>query len=111
MLRITTDRDQDPAVARLEGRLAGPWVEELRMWWEGECVLPDTCRMRIDMTDVTFIDARGRALLEWMCRFDVELYARGCMMRAIRDEIVASATVKGLHRSDVRAPAPNGRPH
>jgi hypothetical protein len=97
MLRITASRDQGPATATLEGRVAGPWVEELRMWWEAECVRPDAGPLVVDMTDVAYIDADGRALLEWMHRHGVELRAHGCMTRAIRDEIVESAARKGIH--------------
>jgi hypothetical protein len=98
MLRITTARDQSPATATLEGRLAGPWVDELRIWWESECLLPGVGPLLVDMSDLAFIDADGRALLEWMCRHGVELRAHGCMTRAIRDEIVQAAERKGVHR-------------
>jgi hypothetical protein len=105
MLRITAIRDQRPVTVRLEGRLAGPWVEELRMWWEAECVTRDAGAPCVDMTDVCFVDAEGRALLEWMVRQGVELRAHGCMTRAVRDEIVAAAERKGVRR----AAAANGR--
>jgi hypothetical protein len=102
MLRITAARDQEPVTVRLEGRLAGPWVEELRMWWEAECVTRDAGPLRVDMTDVAFVDADGRALLEWMVRHGVELRAHGCMTRAVRDEIVAAAERKRARAAERR---------
>ncbi len=105
MLRITTACDQKPATVRLEGRLAGPWVAELRTWWETECVACGAAGVRVDMSDVAFIDADGRALLEWMVRQGAELVATGCMTRAVRDEIVLAAGRKSAPRSA----AANGR--
>jgi ABC-type transporter Mla MlaB component len=104
MLRITTEQDTDRTTILLEGRLAGPWVDELRMWWETECLLRDVGPLRVDMSDVAFVDAGGRTLLEWMVRHGVELRARGCMTRAVRDEIVAAATRKGLRQTADRRP-------
>jgi anti-anti-sigma regulatory factor len=97
MLRITTTPDRSPVLVTLEGRLAGPWVDELRIWWESECLLPDVGALVVDMSDVAFIDGDGRALLEWMYRHGVELRAHGCMTRAVRDEIVEAAERKGVH--------------
>ena len=91
MLRITITRAEDPTTVRLEGRLAGPWVEELRAWWEAVGAARGRGAVRVDLSEVAFVDAEGRALLERMYRRGAELAACGCMTRAICDEIVAAA--------------------
>ena len=90
MLRITPQRDVSTTTVRLEGRLAGPWVIELSRWWQAE----EERRaglVCVDLSDVAFIDPAGRRLLERMSRRGVELRARGCMTRALCDQIVEAA--------------------
>ena len=91
MLRITPKRDDATTTVRLEGRLAGPWVIELSRWWQTECETRRSESVCVDLSDVAFIDPEGRRLLERMSRRGVELRARGCMTRALCDEIVEAA--------------------
>ena len=43
MLRITTETERFESTLRLEGRLAGPWVDELaRTWDHKENTMSDT---------------------------------------------------------------------
>ena len=61
MLRISRVEATDEAVTlRLEGRVSGPWVEELRHWCEQ--VLASGSGLRLDLTDVSFIGLAGVAL-------------------------------------------------
>jgi hypothetical protein len=84
MLKITTQDDLSHTVFALEGKLAGPWVEELKACWEktggGRPV-------RIHLCAVTFVDERGKNLLTEMYRRGADLVAEGCMTQAIVDEI------------------------
>jgi hypothetical protein len=61
MLKITEKKDPVPAYMSiiLEGRLAGPWVEELHSYW---CQISGNQQSGtvIDLTGVTFIDATAR---------------------------------------------------
>jgi anti-anti-sigma regulatory factor len=63
VLRITrVNPGQTPAILKLEGRLAGPWVQEL----ERVVALsadPAT-RVVLHMADVTYADAAGATLLD-----------------------------------------------
>lgn len=70
----------------VEGRLAGPWVEELRTYC---CrILDDQQRCtRIDLTGVTFIDADGKRLLTQLWQQGVELRASGCLTRCLIEDI------------------------
>jgi hypothetical protein len=88
LLRITGQRGTGPESISLllEGRLAGPWVEELNGSW---CKLTGSQRENavIDLSGVTFIDATGKALLNRLWRQGARLRATGCLTRCIVEEI------------------------
>jgi len=85
MLKITTYADAARKTLKLEGRLAGPWVEELKSCWQQG---GDNSQIEIILNEVTFIDEPGRKLLAEMHRQGVELTAAGCMTKAIIEEIM-----------------------
>jgi anti-anti-sigma regulatory factor len=91
MLRITTAIRPDGATVALEGRLAGPWVDELRASWRSLATTRDARSIRVDLDAVTFIDTAGKALLWAMHQQGAALTATGCMTRAILDEIGKNA--------------------
>ena len=61
MLRITTSIRPDGTTVALEGRLAGPWVDELRASWRSLATTRDASSIRVDLDAVTFIDTAGKA--------------------------------------------------
>ena len=70
----------------VEGRLAGPWVKELEIHCLEMSENQQQCVM-IDLTNVTFIDAEGKALLTRLWQEGVELRASGCLTRCVVEEI------------------------
>ena len=95
MLRITTTKRPDGTTVGLEGRLAGPWVDELRACWRSLVATGDARAIRIDLDAVTFIDTAGKALLWAMHEQGAVLTATGCMTRAILEEIGRNARERG----------------
>ncbi len=88
MLRITVNERPDGRTVTLEGRLAGPWVDELRSCWRTLVASRGESRsIRIDLDGVTFVDAAGKALLWAMREQDASFTASCCMMRAMVEEI------------------------
>jgi hypothetical protein len=85
MLKITTQTDVTGTVFELEGKLAGPWVEELRGCWQKAAKTDRT--VRVLLCAITFIDDKGRDLLVEMHHHGAELVAEGCMNKAIVEEI------------------------
>ncbi len=85
MLKITVQDRASDTVFELEGKLAGPWVEELKECWRNAAVRRQP--VKILLCAVTFVDARGKDLLSEMYRNGAELEAEGCMTKAIVDEI------------------------
>ncbi len=86
MLRITVQEGHAAPVLKLEGKLAGPWVAELERSWAANAAGAAGGRIRVDLSDVTFIDAEGTKLLFRMYEQGAELQAGGCMTRCIVEE-------------------------
>jgi anti-anti-sigma regulatory factor len=86
MLKITTRIDGERTVIDLCGRLAGPWVEQLRDCWTQEAAGGER-HIDVVLQEVTFIDAAGRELLAHMYRHGAQLAASGCMTKAIIEQI------------------------
>ena len=88
MLRITTTDNPRVLTLRLEGRLEGPWVQELEKCWKSNLSSTTKPSLRVDLTDVTFIDAAGKDRLAAMHRQGAEFIADDLMTKAIVAEIV-----------------------
>ena len=89
MLRIYI-HDQVPVTSFvLEGKLVGPWVKELEKHWESAFAASPLRTMLVDLADVSFIDAEGRALLARMRQKGVRLLSTGVLIEAIVAEIDA----------------------
>ena len=87
MLRITADRDAGRATFKLEGRLTGPWVEELKICWQKSVAGGQPIKGGA-LDEVIFIDEAGKELLADTHRQGVELTAcSGCRTRAITEGI------------------------
>ena len=91
MLRITMHDNQESLTFQLEGRLAGAWVKEVDQCWQSALVHHRKPILRVDLTDVTFIDDAGKACLAAMHRQGAELVAADCLTRAIVAEITCSS--------------------
>jgi hypothetical protein len=87
MLRITVLEDSGALTFRLEGRLVGPWVQELERCWQDAVVSRQHAAQRFDLSAVTFVDAAGKAFLAARHAQGAELVASCCLMRAVVAEI------------------------
>jgi ABC-type transporter Mla MlaB component len=75
MLRITqTETTDGGTTLKLEGRLAGPYVMELR--GIAERCLARSQRVQLDLSGVTFVDQGGTALLRELVGRRVEVGGR-----------------------------------
>jgi hypothetical protein len=84
MLKVTTTTDGVKTTLQLEGRLAGPWVGELERCWRE--IAADQA-VTVSLQAVTFIDDNGKVLLTAMYRSGAELLGKGCMTKAIVEQI------------------------
>ncbi len=95
MLKITIYNSTNAATLNLEGRLAGPWVEELERSWRAVKDNSPEKPVIVDLCEVTFVDAEGRKLLSSMYEQGGRLRTFGCMAKGIVDEIVQAHSRSG----------------
>ncbi len=89
MLRITT---HDQRTLQLEGKLAGPWVQELMNCWQSILAQRAASEVRIDLSALTFINPSGKELLALMHTQGVQFIASGCWAKGIVAEITKEKT-------------------
>lgn len=89
MLRIYIHEQVPVTSFVLEGKLVGPWVEELEKCWESASAAYPAMTMLVDLADVSFMDVDGRALLARMRQKGVRLLSTGVLINAIVAEIEA----------------------
>ena len=63
MLRITIHNGDGPVRIQLEGKLAGPLVQEAELCWQEVLARPHAAAPRFDLTGVTQMDAAGKTFL------------------------------------------------
>jgi ABC-type transporter Mla MlaB component len=87
MLRITIHKSLGAVTFQLEGRLAGPWVQELAACWRATLDQSAGLVVRVDLVAVTFVDGAGRELLTAMHHRGAKLVAADCLMNAVVAEV------------------------
>jgi len=72
MLKISRSEPETQTVSwKLEGRLVGPWVAELRRL--AETTLAESRGLVLDVSDVSFVDREGEDLLRDLITRNVRL--------------------------------------
>ena len=95
MLRITVHDNPQAFTFQLEGRLAGPWLRELEECWKNTLNQQRKPILRVDLSEVTFIDDAGKSCLAAMHRQGAELVAADCLTRDIVAEITQERKPSG----------------
>ena len=86
MLKITFKETPESTKIKLEGKLSGPWVEELeRSWMEYSSRASEN--VIIDLSGVTYIDPEGKRLLARMVDKGVCFEGTHLMTKYVIDEI------------------------
>jgi len=78
----------DRVTMKISGRLAEGWVSELEACWHTARIEHPAGKILVDLKHVTFIDDKGRSLLERMHRDGATFAVAGLMTRAIIDNII-----------------------
>jgi anti-anti-sigma factor len=63
MLRISIDENVEMLELKLEGRIAGPWAEELSRVWVETAPRLATRKLVLDLSSVTYADSSGTQVL------------------------------------------------
>jgi anti-anti-sigma regulatory factor len=88
MLMITVETEAADVVLRLDGRLAGPAVNELERNWQAAAVKQPRRRVLVNLEGVISVDGRGKEFLAHVHRRGDTLVA-GTTTRALVDEITS----------------------
>jgi len=83
MLKITIHDGAGELRLRLEGRLCGAWVGELRQCWQTAASITQGRNTILDLGEVDFIDSEGQALVSEMGRSGVQLVATTPLIQAL----------------------------
>lgn len=87
MIRINKIHEGSKLHLFVEGALSDGWVEALETsWLEARSQLNGE-PLRIDLSDISYVDDRGRELLARMIQSGAKLRATGIMTRAVVEEI------------------------
>lgn len=86
MLRITTTHDADGPVLKLEGKWLAPWTEEVRSACDD--LVEATPQLRIDLRDVSYIDASGVELLKNLRRAGHSLSCSRFVEAVLQTEVI-----------------------
>jgi ABC-type transporter Mla MlaB component len=87
MLRVTETRTEHGTWLILEGRLTGPWVDEVKRCWKRLLARGTGQATFIDVREVSFIDESGKALLSEMHHAGARLVSSGVLMNSVVQEI------------------------
>jgi anti-anti-sigma regulatory factor len=87
MLKITLHDSAREFRLKLEGRLSGPWVNELEQCWKTASSTTHDRKTVLDLGEVDFVDPQGESLLARMHAAGVELEAVTPLIRAVLREI------------------------
>jgi len=64
MLRITVEENAEAMVLKLEGRVAGPWADELSRFWQETAPSLAVKKLLLDLRGTTYADASGMQVLQ-----------------------------------------------
>lgn len=90
-LKITIQNGDVEIKMTLEGRVAGPWVAELRRVWVETVPQSGTRTLSIDLQNLTYADAAGKQLLrEIHAQTHAKLIASSPWAQYLAEEITQS---------------------
>lgn len=95
MIRISQIHEGEQHGLLVEGKLSGDRVDVLENCWLETQTAHNSTPVRIDLSGVTYIDDKGRALLVRLIQGGAELQATGVMTRAVIEEIVEAMARDG----------------
>jgi anti-anti-sigma regulatory factor len=87
MLRVTTSADAGKTSFKLEGKLAGSWVDVMEQCWRRAVAEGVETPMIVDLSAITYVDARGTELLRQMHNSGVQLRSATCLGKGLVEQV------------------------
>lgn len=104
MLKITQRTESNLTILEVEGKLTGPWVDELYNCCREKRA--GGAKLCIDLQSVSFIDAQGKATLSRLHQEGATIVGRGCLTRAIIAQVTGQSGAEPCSsRSESAKPA------
>ena len=89
VLKITVQENDKAIEITLDGRIAGPWVAELKRVWVETAPQLGTRTLSIDLRNVTYADAAGKGVLrEIYAQTHAKLVANSPWAQYLAEEIM-----------------------
>jgi len=105
VLRISVERNRDELSFVLEGRLVGPWVEELRTVWRDQSTDAEGLCLTVDLRGLTAMDTDGQRLLDEFLQGGARLRSGDVMNQYLVEQMsVAGGNVEEACRPCRRFP-------
>lgn len=104
MLKITLHDSAGELRFRLEGRLSGAWVGELRQCWQTAQSTVRSRKTTLDLGEVDYVDADGQSLLTEMFRKGVVLKAVTPLIREVVQEVERSGRCARVEEAPAQRP-------
>jgi hypothetical protein len=96
MLRITVQEGDRAQTIKLEGKIAGPWVEEFDRTWHSLAPSLGSKELHLDLRGVAFVDAKGKQLLREIChKTHARVLADSPLTRYFADEAMQHSSKDG----------------
>ena len=90
MLKITISETETTMRMKLEGRIAGPWAEELNRVWVEKAPVLGSRKMSIDLSEVTYADEAGKKVLrELVAQSGAELVTGTLWTQYLADQVLS----------------------
>ncbi len=104
MLRVTTSTVEElgKVTLKLEGKLAGPWVDEFEQCWRS--ITEKWKDVTVELVGVTFIDSKGKCLLAKIYGQGARLAGTGLMTKSIIEEICGVDEAERRNSSSSQGP-------
>jgi anti-anti-sigma regulatory factor len=91
MLRITFNETENGIELVLEGRIVGPWVQELERVWVETAPRLGSKKLSIDLRNVTYADANGKRVLRTIfSQSGAELVANSLGIQDLAGEVAGN---------------------
>lgn len=88
MLRISYETNPQATTLKLEGKLSGPWVDEVARTWFDIHGEQSAKEVTVDLSGVTYVDSDGKKLLGWMFQQGARLRNGHLMTQYIVDQVM-----------------------
>lgn len=104
MLKITLHDSSGSLRFRLEGRLSGAWVVELRQCWLTAKSALRNRKTVLDLAEVDYVDPEGEALLKEMRQHGVTLQATTPLIRDLVQQIERAERCARVEEAPAQTP-------